>query len=306
MLKIHRHRIRTTHESMRDKRAWRGSGRATIDPNHSPQVGRRPLPDRHHPGAAATPVDAIIEDAQHDLVRRAQPAGRDHRGERRRAGRATTRSWSPRSSSSGSVLAELVGGQRDVFTAACADQLSGLHGPKGKPCPARPWVCLLCPLAVFAPTACPEPAAAEGRFSPASGRQMPTGPVHGRLRPVLPSGSTRSWTATTPRCWPPQPARSADRDDELPLRPEERHRMSTLASAAARPGHRGVAVRRRRRLRARPASRCPPGPRRPVFDDDEWDFTDVIGPARPDAPAQQAIRLHRDQRPAGGGWSPRS
>ena len=49
------------------------------------------------------------------------------------------------------VLAELVGGQRDVFTAACADQLSGLHGPKGKPCPARPWVCLLCPLAVFAP-----------------------------------------------------------------------------------------------------------------------------------------------------------
>jgi hypothetical protein len=49
------------------------------------------------------------------------------------------------------VIAELVGGARDVFTAACADQLSGLHGPRGKPCPARPWVCLLCPLAVFAP-----------------------------------------------------------------------------------------------------------------------------------------------------------
>src|SRR6266481_6243399 len=32
-----------------------------------------------------------------------------------------------------------------------ADPLSGLHGPPGKPCPARPWVCLLCPLAVFAP-----------------------------------------------------------------------------------------------------------------------------------------------------------
>ena len=40
---------------------------------------------------------------------------------------------------------------RDVFTAACADQLARLHGPAGKPCPARPWVCLLCPLAVFAP-----------------------------------------------------------------------------------------------------------------------------------------------------------
>lgn len=25
------------------------------------------------------------------------------------------------------------------------------HGPAGKPCPARPWVCLLCPLAVFLP-----------------------------------------------------------------------------------------------------------------------------------------------------------
>jgi hypothetical protein len=49
------------------------------------------------------------------------------------------------------AVAELVGGQRDVFTAACVDQLAGLHGPKGKPCPARPWVCLVCPLAVFAP-----------------------------------------------------------------------------------------------------------------------------------------------------------
>ncbi|MFF7976849.1 hypothetical protein [Streptomyces sp. NPDC007905] len=49
------------------------------------------------------------------------------------------------------VLAQLLTGQRDVFTASCADQLSGLHGPKGKPCPGRPWVCLLCPLALFAP-----------------------------------------------------------------------------------------------------------------------------------------------------------
>ncbi len=37
-LKIHRSRIRTTHEAMRDKSAWTGSGRATIDPNHT----RRP------------------------------------------------------------------------------------------------------------------------------------------------------------------------------------------------------------------------------------------------------------------------
>ena len=26
------------HESMRDKNTWEGSGRATIDPSHSPQV----------------------------------------------------------------------------------------------------------------------------------------------------------------------------------------------------------------------------------------------------------------------------
>ncbi len=37
-LKIHRSRIRTTHQSMRDKSSWAGRGRATVDPNHSPQV----------------------------------------------------------------------------------------------------------------------------------------------------------------------------------------------------------------------------------------------------------------------------
>ncbi len=37
-LKIHRSRIRTTHHAMRDKSTWTGSGRATIDPNHTPAV----------------------------------------------------------------------------------------------------------------------------------------------------------------------------------------------------------------------------------------------------------------------------
>src|SRR5216684_6229017 len=45
----------------------------------------------------------------------------------------------------------LVSGSQDVFVASCTDPLSGRHGPPGKPCPARPWVCLLCPLAIFAP-----------------------------------------------------------------------------------------------------------------------------------------------------------
>ncbi len=69
-LKIHRSRIRTTHQAMRDKSSWTGSARATIDPNHSPHV------EGDHYLSASTPsqlraVEAIIEDAQHDLMRRA-------------------------------------------------------------------------------------------------------------------------------------------------------------------------------------------------------------------------------------------
>jgi len=52
---------------MRDKSSWAGRGRATVDPNHSPQVeGDNYL-------TATTPsqqraVAAIVEDAQHDLL----------------------------------------------------------------------------------------------------------------------------------------------------------------------------------------------------------------------------------------------
>src|SRR6266702_4012283 len=71
-LKIHRARIRTTYHAMRDKSAWAGRGRATIDPNHSPQV------EGDHYLSTATPgqrgaMEAIVEDAQHDLLRRASP-----------------------------------------------------------------------------------------------------------------------------------------------------------------------------------------------------------------------------------------
>ena len=117
------------------------------------------------------------------------------------------------------MLAELVGGQRDVFTAGCADQLSGLHGPKGKPCPARPWVCLLCPLAVFAP----RHAANLLRLKAFFGRQwqqMPAaqfmavfGPYAQRIDQVLdrfdPAVLHRA-TSTVIDC-----------DTEIPLRPEE-------------------------------------------------------------------------------------
>ena len=140
-LKVHRGRIRTTHLAMRDRRVWNGQGRTTIDPNHSPQV------EGDHYLTATTPsqqraVEAIVEDAQHDLLRRAHPptvvTDED--------AAALARDYPQLISAlalDDTVIAELVGGARDVFTAACADQLSGLHGPKGKPCPA-PHGCVCC------------------------------------------------------------------------------------------------------------------------------------------------------------------
>jgi hypothetical protein len=67
-LKLHRHRLRTTHESMRAARL-EGQRRATIG-SHSPGSKRHYL-------SATTQAqrgrEAIIEDAQHDLTRRAPP-----------------------------------------------------------------------------------------------------------------------------------------------------------------------------------------------------------------------------------------
>ena len=106
-----------------------------------------------------------------------------------------------------------------MFTAACADQLSGLHGPKGKPCPARPWVCLLCPLAVFAPRHAPNLLRLKAFFS-RQWRQMPAaqfmavfGPYSQRVGQVL----DRFDPAVVARA----AASVGDRDDEIPLRPEE-------------------------------------------------------------------------------------
>jgi hypothetical protein len=217
VLTLHRHRIRTTHESMRDKRTWRGSGRATIDPNHSPQV------EGDHYLTATTPaqrgaLDAIIEDAQHDLARRAEPPAVITE-----ESAAALAAGYPRLVASlqlgDSVLAELAGGQRDVFTAACADQLSGLHGPKGKPCPARPWVCLLCPLAVFAPRHAPNLLRLKGFFA-RQWRQMTTGhfmavfgPYSQRVGEILDRYDPAVLAAAARQV--------SGRDDELPLRPEE-------------------------------------------------------------------------------------
>ncbi len=216
-LKIHRSRIRTTHHAMRDKSSWTGRGRATIDPNHSPHV------EGDHYLTAATPsqlraVEVIVEDAQHDLLRRSRPptvvTGEDAadlvRGYPELI--ATLRL-------DDTVIAGLVGGTRDVFTAACADQLSGLHGPKGRPCPARPWVCLLCPLAVFAPRHAINLLRLKAFFS-RQWRQMPAaqfmavfGPYSQRIGQVLDRYDPSVLHAAA--------CQVGDHDDELPLRPEE-------------------------------------------------------------------------------------
>jgi hypothetical protein len=216
-LKLHRHRLRTTHESMRERSTWKGNGRATIDPNHSPRV------EGDHYLSATTPaqrdaVDTIIEDAQHDLTRRARPpiVLADEQTV------ALARDYPELAASlqlDAGVLNELVGGQRDVFTAACADQLSGLHGPKGKPCPARPWVCLLCPLAVFAPRHAPNLLRLKSFFS-RQWQQLPNGqfmavfgPYSQRVGQVLDRYDPAVLAAAT--------LQIGDHDDELPLRPEE-------------------------------------------------------------------------------------
>jgi len=49
------------------------------------------------------------------------------------------------------AITALLSGEQDVFVAACAAPFNSPHAPPGTLCPARPWVCLLCPLAVFAP-----------------------------------------------------------------------------------------------------------------------------------------------------------
>jgi hypothetical protein len=216
-LKIHRSRIRTTHLAMRDKAGWTGSGRAAIDPNHTPAVeGDRYL-------TATTPaqqhaVEAVIEDAQHDMLRRAHPPTVITEEDA-----ALLAAGYPQLVAAmgldDSAIAELVGGQRDVFTAACGDQLSGLHGPKGKPCPARPWVCLLCPLAVFAPRHAVNLLRLKAFFS-RQWQQMPAaqfmavfGPYAARIQQVL--------DRFEPAVLASAACHVEDQDHEVPLRPEE-------------------------------------------------------------------------------------
>ncbi|GGN36059.1 hypothetical protein GCM10012285_09520 [Streptomyces kronopolitis] len=215
---VHRQRIRTTFHSHRDRRTWAGSPRVTIDPNHTPAV------EGDHYLTAATPaqqraVQALIEEAQGDLLRRAQAPTVLSEEDTVALARDYPQVIAQLKLDD-TAIDELVGGERDVFVAACADQLAGLHGPKGKPCPARPWVCLLCPLAVFAPRHAANLLRLKAFFA-RQWRQLPAdhfmavfGPYAQRVTQVLDCFDPAVLAAAAPQV--------ADADEELPLRPEER------------------------------------------------------------------------------------
>jgi hypothetical protein len=213
LLRVHKHRIRTTFEYRRDKSAW--TGRTTIDPNHSARVEGDHYLSQPTP-AQQDALNSVIEDAQGDLVRKARTPlvlSTEHAAQaatelpHRMAGLELT----------DTVIVEMVAGQRDVFTAACGDQLAGLHGPAGKPCPG---VCLLCPLAVFAPRHAPNLLRLKAFFA-RQFRQMPVtqfmavfGPYAQRLdADILPRFAPAVLATATNEV--------SNQDDELPLRPEE-------------------------------------------------------------------------------------
>lgn len=215
-LPIHSGRIRATYHNVLAQKGW--TGRTTIDPNHSAQV------EGDHYASTLTPaqtdaVEAIIEDAQTDLLNLTKPPlvltskqaaafAVEHPDQVTRLGLDDQ------------AMADLLSGEMDVFTASCSNQLAGEHGPAGKPCPARPWVCLLCPLAVFLPRHLPNLLRLRAYFARQS-RRMTTdqflavfGPYADRLnRDILPRFPAELLESAATHV--------ADTDAELPLRPEE-------------------------------------------------------------------------------------
>ncbi|MFF3653315.1 hypothetical protein ACFYXV_32350 [Streptomyces sp. NPDC002181] len=213
---LHAGRIRTTYHNMLARRGW--TGRTRIDPNHSTTVEGSHYVSTTTP-AQAESVEAIIEDAQGDILRRSRPPVVLDEEEAAQFAAAVPKELARLGLDEG-AMAELLGGEMDVFTAACSNQLAGLHGPKGKPCPARPWVCLLCPLSVFLPRHAPNLLRLKAYFARQS-RQM----TIDQFLAVFAPYADRLDHEILPR-FQPQVLQAAstevhDIDAELPLRPEE-------------------------------------------------------------------------------------
>ncbi|PAZ16026.1 hypothetical protein CLM62_10070 [Streptomyces sp. SA15] len=165
--------MRTTFEALRDRSHWHGSERATIDPNHSSQTEAERYVGKPTPKQRDL-LDSVIEDGQGDMLKRARTPLRVVTAQ----DAAEAAQQLPRVVAElqldETVIAELTGAERDVFAASCVDIFAGVFGPKGKPCPARPWVCLACPLAVFAPRHAVNLLRLKGFFTE-QWRQMPSG-----------------------------------------------------------------------------------------------------------------------------------
>jgi hypothetical protein len=214
---VHRHRIRTTFESHRDRSSWIGSRRSTIDPNHTPGVeGDHYLSSMTE--AQQSALEDIVEQAQGDLLRRGQPPMVLSEEQVADLARQFPQLVSELELDD-QAIAELVGGQRDVFVASCADPTAGVHGPKGNPCPARPWVCLLCPLALFTPRHAANLLRMKAFFA-RQWQQMPAaqfmavfGHYAQRIEEVLIKYDPTQLAAAA--------AQVTDTDTEIPLLPEE-------------------------------------------------------------------------------------
>lgn len=215
-LQVHRGRVRATYQNLLSRRGW--SGRTTIDPNHSAVV------EGDHYLTAMTPaqrdaVESTIEQGQSDVVRKALPPTVLTSDETAELVAEFPAAVGGRRMDD-MTIRNLVGGEQDVFVAACGDQLAGQWGPVGKPCPARPWVCLMCPLAVFLPRHAPNLLRLKAFFA-RQFRQMPVdqfvmvfGPYADRLdNEVLPLFDPRVLTQAA--------VGLRDDDTEIALRPEE-------------------------------------------------------------------------------------
>ncbi|MDQ6748501.1 MAG: hypothetical protein M3010_10420, partial [Candidatus Dormibacteraeota bacterium] len=142
--------MRATYFARHD-RHWNGALR--IDPNHSARVeGDHYLAQTR----ASEPLEATIEAAQHDALRKADTAPLTLFDPDELAALVDDPvAAAARLGMTASAATELLGGERDVFAAACKDFYHSPHGAPGVPCPSPVWTCLFCPLAVFTPAKVP-------------------------------------------------------------------------------------------------------------------------------------------------------
>lgn len=114
------------------------------------------------------------------------------------------------------AVQKLLDAEQDVFVAACASPMKSPYAPVGKLCPARPWVCLLCPLAVFTVRHLPNLLGLKEYFS-VQAAQMPLPQFMGIFGPY----SARLDEEILPRFSTGEIAAVADNHQTLPMTLEE-------------------------------------------------------------------------------------